>query len=54
VGGSGDSRDIGGRYREPAPHRRSVPRDIVTGVGGKQVVRDDPEGNPNGPFEPAR
>ncbi len=37
-------RDAGFRFRN----------DIVTGVGGKQILLDDPSGNPIELFEPTR
>ena len=37
--------------REAGAHFRN---DIVTGVGGKQILVDDPSGNPVELFEPAR
>jgi catechol 2,3-dioxygenase-like lactoylglutathione lyase family enzyme len=39
------------RLREAGVHLRN---DLVTGVGGKQVVIDDPSGNPVELFEPTR
>jgi catechol 2,3-dioxygenase-like lactoylglutathione lyase family enzyme len=39
------------RLREAGVHLRS---DLITGVGGKQVVIDDPSGNPVELFEPTR
>jgi catechol 2,3-dioxygenase-like lactoylglutathione lyase family enzyme len=38
------------RLREAGAHFRN---DIVTGVGGKQILLDDPSGNPVELFEPA-
>jgi hypothetical protein len=37
-------RDAGVRFRN----------DVVTGVGGKQILLDDPSGNPIELFEPTR
>ena len=37
------------RLREAGVHLRN---DIVTGVGGRQVIVDDPSGNPVELFEP--
>jgi catechol 2,3-dioxygenase-like lactoylglutathione lyase family enzyme len=37
--------------REAGAHFRN---DIVTGMGGKQILLDDPAGNPNELFEPPR
>ena len=39
------------RLREAGVHLRS---NLITGVGGKQVVIDDPSGNPVELFEPTR
>jgi catechol 2,3-dioxygenase-like lactoylglutathione lyase family enzyme len=39
------------RLREAGAHFRN---DIVTGVGGKQILVDDPSGNPVELFEPTR
>jgi catechol 2,3-dioxygenase-like lactoylglutathione lyase family enzyme len=39
------------RLREASAHFRN---DIVTGVGGKQILVDDPSGNPVELFEPTR
>ena len=39
------------RLREAGVHLRS---DVITGVGGNQVVIDDPSGNPVELFEPTR
>jgi catechol 2,3-dioxygenase-like lactoylglutathione lyase family enzyme len=39
------------RLRERGVHFRN---DIVTGVGGKQILVDDPSGNPIELFEPTR
>jgi len=38
-------------FRKAGVHFRN---DIVTGVGGKQILLDDPSGNPVELFEPAR
>ena len=40
-----------GALREAGVHFRN---DIVTGVGGKQILVDDPSGNPVELFEPTR
>jgi catechol 2,3-dioxygenase-like lactoylglutathione lyase family enzyme len=37
------------KLRKSGVHFRN---DIVTGVGGKQIILDDPSGNPIEPFEP--
>jgi len=39
------------RLRQAGVHLRSDP---ITGVGGRQVVIDDPSGNPVELFEPTR
>jgi hypothetical protein len=39
------------RLRDAGVHLRSDP---ITGVGGKQVLIDDPSGNPVELFEPTR
>lgn len=44
-----DLASMANRLREAGVHFRN---DIVTGVGGKQVIVDDPSGNPVELFEP--
>jgi catechol 2,3-dioxygenase-like lactoylglutathione lyase family enzyme len=39
------------RLRQAGAHFRN---DIVTGVGGKQIIVDDPSGNPIELFQPTR
>jgi catechol 2,3-dioxygenase-like lactoylglutathione lyase family enzyme len=46
-----DLADTVNRLREAGVHLRSDP---ITGVGGNQVVIDDPSGNPVELFEPTR
>jgi catechol 2,3-dioxygenase-like lactoylglutathione lyase family enzyme len=46
-----DLADAVNRLREAGVHLRSDP---ITGVGGNQVVIDDPSGNPVELFEPTR
>jgi catechol 2,3-dioxygenase-like lactoylglutathione lyase family enzyme len=46
-----DLGDAVGRLRQAGVHLRSDP---IIGVGGKQVVIDDPSGNPVELFEPTR
>ena len=45
------SRAMVARCARPASHFRN---DIVTGVGGRQILVDDPSGNPVELFEPTR
>jgi len=47
----GSSADTVDRLRRAGVHLRS---ELITGVGGKQVVIDDPSGNPVELFEPTR
>ena len=47
----GDLEAIVEELREAGVHFRN---DIVTGVGGKQILLDDPSGNPVELFEPTR
>jgi catechol 2,3-dioxygenase-like lactoylglutathione lyase family enzyme len=44
-----DLSDVVDRLRQSGAHFRN---DIVTGVGGKQILLDDPSGNPVELFEP--
>jgi hypothetical protein len=46
----GDIEAVVGRLRENGARFRN---DIVTGVGGKQILVEDPAGNPIEIFEPA-
>jgi catechol 2,3-dioxygenase-like lactoylglutathione lyase family enzyme len=46
-----DLADAVDRLREAGVHLRS---DLITGVGGKQLVIEDPSGNPVELFEPTR
>jgi hypothetical protein len=45
---------ITGSVEEPRRHGARFRDDIVTGVGGRQVLLQDPSGNPVQPFEPTR
>jgi predicted enzyme related to lactoylglutathione lyase len=45
-----DLEDLVGTLREHGAHFRN---DIVSGVGGKQILLEDPSGNPIELFEPA-
>src|SRR2546423_10439730 len=42
------------RRRAAAQVGSELPADIVTGFGGKQILLEDPSGNPIEPFEPTR
>ncbi|HVW33428.1 MAG TPA: VOC family protein, partial [Acidimicrobiia bacterium] len=44
-----DLEELVGRLRAEGAHFRN---DIVTGVGGKQILLDDPSGNPVELFQP--
>ena len=44
---------VSARIEELHP-RRPAPVELITGVGGEQVVIDDPSGNPVELFEPTR
>jgi catechol 2,3-dioxygenase-like lactoylglutathione lyase family enzyme len=44
-----DLEELAGRLRAQGAHFRN---DIVTGVGGKQILLEDPSGNPIELFEP--
>ena len=44
-----DLEELAGRLRAQGAHFRN---DIVTGVGGKQILAEDPSGNPVELFEP--
>jgi catechol 2,3-dioxygenase-like lactoylglutathione lyase family enzyme len=46
-----DIATMGAQLRAAGVHFRN---DVVTGVGGKQVLIDDPSGNPVELFEPTR
>ena len=43
-----------GHGRHVAQPRRTLPKHIVDGVGGKQILVEDPSGNPVELFEPTR
>jgi catechol 2,3-dioxygenase-like lactoylglutathione lyase family enzyme len=45
--------DLGGLVEKLREHGAHFRNDIVTGVGGKQILLDDPSGNPIELFEPA-
>jgi catechol 2,3-dioxygenase-like lactoylglutathione lyase family enzyme len=49
-----ETADLGGKVEALRAAGVSFRNDIVTGVGGKQVLLDDPSGNPVELFEPYR
>jgi hypothetical protein len=44
--------DLGATVEELRTHNTRFRSDIITGVGGKQIVLEDPSGNPIELFEP--
>jgi predicted enzyme related to lactoylglutathione lyase len=45
--------DLDATVEEMRTHDACFRSDIITGVGGKQIVLEDPSGNPIELFEPA-